>query len=342
MDGYDLTDAAGAIHRFVVDDLSNWYVRVNRRRFWGSEDTMEKRTAYDTLSEALGTVALLCAPMVPFHSEHIFQGLGHEVSPGSVHFQPFPFQDPSLVDKELERRMELVKRIVDLGRAARGLRNMKIRQPLSRAVIKGSEVLGPGLESIIRSELNVREVAFEDDLSTYFETTAEPDPKKLGPKLKAASAPVRDALLAIGPRELANRMISGGIHITVHGTEYHIERDDMRFHEVLPERWAMGSEGELEVLLDLEITDELWNEGIAREVVRRVQTMRKDMNLPYDARISLTMTGEGKLLSAVDHYRSYIMSETLSDSLSFDEGVEGTEWELDDGRIVISARILKG
>ncbi|MCU0799850.1 MAG: isoleucine--tRNA ligase [Candidatus Thermoplasmatota archaeon] len=338
-DRYDLTDAAASIQRFVVDDLSNWYVRVNRRRFWGTESSSDKKAAYDTLSESLKAVSLLCAPIIPFHSEWVYRGLGLPDARDSVHFEPFPEARAGTHDEDLGPAMELVKKIVDLGRAARGLRNIKTRQPLARAVIKGPEPLVEGLLSMIRSELNVRELSFEKDLSGYFERTAEVDPKKLGPRLRAAAGPVKEELLKLDPRELALRVEKGPIDVAVGGTTYQIGKEDLRFHEVLPDRWALGSEGDLEVLLDLEITEELWEEGIAREVVRRVQTMRKDMDLPYDAHINVAMDGERKLISAVEHFRAYIMSETLTDSLVFGPTGSGTEWDLDDGKLVITITV---
>ncbi len=257
----------------------------------------------------------------------------------SVHFEPFPEASPERTDDGLGPAMELVKRIVDLGRAARGLKNVKTRQPLAKAVINGPEPLVEGLLSIIRSELNVKELSFEKDLSGYFERTAEVDPKKLGPRLRAAAGPVKEELLKLDPRELAQRSAEGPIDVVIGGTTYQIGKEDLRFHEVLPDRWAIGSDGDLEVLLDLEITDELWEEGIAREVVRRVQTMRKDMDLPYDAHIMVTMDGEKGLISAVEHFQGYIISETLTDSLVFGPTSSGTEWDLDDGKVIIEIMV---
>ncbi len=333
---FDLTGSSQAIKYFVIEDLSNWYVRVNRRRFWGSEDSMEKRTAYDTLAESLLTVSKLAAPFVPFHSEKVYQDLGFESSKDSVHFEDYPEFDEMLQDKGLEEKMELLKQVVELGRSSRSSKNSKIRQPLSRAVVKGSDPFSEGLISIIRSELNVKEVIFENDLSAYFEITAEPDPKKLGPKLKAASRKVTEQLQEMDPRELAKVVKETGIELEIEGESYHLTEEDFRFHEVLGERWALGGEGDLEVILDLELTGDLINEGVAREVVRRIQTMRKDMDLEYDARISISLHGDPQILKGVEAFREYIIHETLADSLEIDASVEGTEWKLDLGSLVIS------
>ena len=331
----DLCGAAQALQYFVIEDLSNWYVRVNRRRFWGSEDSLEKRTAYDTLAGSLRTVALLCAPMVPFHAEKVYRDLGLPDARDSVHMEPYPIADTSLLDSALESKMVALRKVVELGRAARGAKNMKIRQPLSKAVIKGVEPFGKGLESIILSELNVKTVVFESDLSGYFESTAEPDPKKLGPKLKAASSKVREELLKMDPKELSKVVRSSGIDVPVGSEVFHLGPDDFRFQEVLGDRWAIGAEDGLEVILDLQMTDELEKEGIAREVVRRIQTMRKDMDLRYDARISLSVSGDRKVVEGIKAFKDYIMSETLADGISFGRSKKGKEWELDQGKMNI-------
>ncbi|MFO8051492.1 MAG: isoleucine--tRNA ligase [Thermoplasmatota archaeon] len=333
LDDFDLNGACGLLNDFVVEDLSNWYVRVNRRRFWGAENSVEKKTAYDTLHESIMCSAKLMAPMIPFHSEMAYLTLNGEMD--SVHFEPYPEGDTKLVDIELMGRMEKLKKVVELGRAARGSRNMKIRQPLSRAVIKGTSPFGTGLESIIMSELNVKSVEFREDLSDFFEMTAEPDPKKLGPKLKAASAKVREELLDMDPRELAAVVKASGIDVEAEGTSYHLDAEDFRFHEVLGERWAAGEEGDLEVILDLHIDDRLKKEGIAREVVRRIQTMRKDLDLDYDARIDLEVSGDGDIIQGIRAFEDYILHETLSDSIVYTEPEEGREWELDRGRFKI-------
>ncbi|MFW3147076.1 MAG: isoleucine--tRNA ligase [Thermoplasmatota archaeon] len=332
----DLTGTSQAIKYFVVEDLSNWYVRVNRRRFWGAEDSMEKRTAYDTLAEALLTVAKLSAPFIPFHSERIYLDLGMAERNDSVHFESYPECDEGLVDPDLEKKMELLKSVVELGRAARGAKNMKTRQPLALAVVKGAGPFGPGLESVIRSELNVKDIDFETELSRFFEITAEPDPKKLGPKLKSASGKVKDELLKLDPRELARKVKGSGIEVEVEGNSYHLGEEDFRFHEVLGERWALGGEGELEVILDLHIDEDLEREGIAREVVRRVQTMRKEMDLEYDARIRLIFSSSDKIAAGIQAFKDYILHETLADELHFAENDQGKVWELDQGAVTIS------
>jgi len=335
MDDYDLLGATGALNRFIVDDLSNWYVRVNRRRFWGSEDSRDKRMAYDTLAEALYVSSLLMAPLVPYHSEKVFQEVGLPGEEDCVHLSPYPETEEGLIDTVLEGEMTALRKVVELGRAARGSGNMKIRQPLSRVVVKGARPFEKELWPLIMSELNVKGIIFESDLSGYFELTAEPDPKKIGPRFKAVSGIVTQALKEMDPRDLAEKARGLGIEVEAAGEKYTITGDELRFHEVLGDRYALGSEGDLEVIIDLQVTEELKLEGIAREVVRRVQTMRKDADLEYDARIDLVLSGSESVIRGVREWRDYIMQETLADSLEIGEVKDGKEWKLDDGRLLV-------
>ncbi len=334
MENYDLTGASGLLNYFVVEDLSNWYVRVNRRRFWGAEDSMEKKTAYDSLYESLLTVAKLIAPFAPFHADKVYSTLGGELD--SIHFEPYPDADTGLIDPDMITKMEDLKTVVELGRSARGAKNMKIRQPLQKAVVKGPDPFGPGLETIIRSELNVKDIDFEKDLSTFFDMTADPDPKKLGPKLKADSGKVRDEIMKMDPKQLAKVAKETGVDVEVNGRSYHLGEDDFRYHEVLGDRWTIGGEGgEIEVILDLHLSEDLKQEGIAREVVRRIQTMRKDKDLEYDARITLRISGDPVILSGVKVFNDYIMFETLADVLEIVDDAVGQDWDIDQGKLNI-------
>ncbi|MEA3559177.1 MAG: class I tRNA ligase family protein, partial [Candidatus Thermoplasmatota archaeon] len=333
---FDLTGSAQAIKYFVVEELSNWYVRVNRRRFWGADDSEEKRTAYDTLAEALLTISKLVAPFAPFHAEKVYTTLEIEEKKDSVHFESYPSYVKDLIDETLQQNMERIKQVVELGRAARGVKNVKIRQPLRTAVIKGAGPFGEGLESIIRSELNVKNIDFEDDLSTFFEMTADPDPKRLGPKLKAASGKVRDELLMMDPKDLARIVKETGVDVEANGLSFHLDEEDFRFHEILSERWTLGGEGDIEVILDTRLDDGLKLEGIAREVVRRIQTMRKDLDLDYDARIMLKISGDDQVISGIRAFQDYILHETLADGLEIINDADGKEWEIDQGSLKIS------
>jgi len=337
----NLFQSTTAIDEFVVEDLSNWYVRTNRRRFWGEEDTLHKRTAYDTLAEVLEGISILIAPFTPFHAERVHLLLSWPGAPDSVHLREFPTSDPDMIVDELENDMDLLRRVVELGRAARNLKNIKVRQPLHRCVIKGAGPFDEELGSIIRSELNVKEIIFENDLSHYFEMTAEPDPKALGVEFKAASAGIKERLAAFGPAELALKVRSGGLGIVIGDDTYDLDEHHFRFHEVLPDRWAQGVDGDVDVLLDTTVDEGLVLEGISREVVRRVQTMRKDLNLPYDANISLTISGDPLVREGVEAHKGYIMNETLCSELDFGDHPDARDWDLDQGKLRIAVRHIK-
>ena len=337
MDDNNLFQATNAIQAFAVEDLSNWYVRVNRRRFWGEEDTAIKKTAYDTLAESLQGIALSMAPFAPFHAEWVYLTTGMDLGP-SVHLLPYPIPDRTMADDDLEKEMASLRRAVELGRSARNAKNVKVRQPLSRCVIKGSGPFEPELTSIIASELNVKEVIYESDLSHYFDMTADPDPKALGMRFKAQSLIIKEQLLAIDPKELAAKVKEGTVTVDLPEGSQELDSSFFRFHDILPERWAQGIEGEIEVLLDTEIDEPLLLEGISREVVRRIQTMRKDMDLPYDARIELKISGDPLVIRGIEAYRRYIQDETLADSLTMEETPEAKDWDLDQGKLRIAIR----
>ena len=336
MDDMNLFQSAQAINDFVVEDLSNWYVRVNRRRFWGSEESEDKRTAYDTLAEVLRSVSEIISPFIPFHAEKIYHDLGFPENLDSVHMEPYPKGDTERIESDLEKEMSLLRKVVELGRAARGSKNVRIRQPLSRVVVKGPKPFRDDLMSIIQSELNVKEIIFEEDLSGYFQLKAEPEPKVMGPRLKGASGPVKAKLEEIDPVDLAHRVKEKPIEIEVNGESYELDGEFFRFHEVLPDKWALGEEGNLEVILDLELNEDLEMEGIAREVVRRIQTMRKDMDLEYDAKIGLEISGDKDVIRGVESFSDYIKSETLATDLELVDETEGRSWEIDQGSFTVS------
>jgi isoleucyl-tRNA synthetase len=339
MDDDNLFQTTALLQSFVVDDLSNWYVRVNRRRFWGEEDSTQKRTAYDTLAEAIDGTARVLAPFAPFHAEKTYMTLGMPSAPDSVHMLPFPLPDISMIDPALETSMAALRRVVELGRAARNNKNLKVRQPLFKCVIKGAGPFSVELSSLIKSELNVKEIDYESDLSKFFEMTADPDPKALGVQFKAASAGIKAKLLEMDPKDLAKAAKAGTVSVEIGGTKYELGSNFFRFHEVLPERWIQGVDGDIEVLLDTTVNEKLILEGISREVVRRIQTMRKDLNLPYDAKIDLTVSGDPDIIKGIEAYRDYIMNETLCSNLVIGDDPKAKDWDLDQGKLRIAIRI---
>lgn len=320
MERYQITAAARAIEEFV-DDLSNWYVRRSRDRFWGSEMGHDKLSAYRTLYEVLVGLSKLLAPFTPFISEDIYQNLVRSIdpeAPESVHLCDYPVPDRSLIDERLEWEMEVVRGFVELGRAARNRVKIKIRQPLSEIVIgTGSEAEREAvrkLEELILEELNIKRVVFDDDLTRYASVSVKPNFRLLGPKYGARVQSIARALSAADPVGIKRQLDSeGAVEIELEdGEKVRLERNeiDMRFESL--EGWSVEVEGNRFVALNTEITEELMLEGLARELVNKIQQMRKEADFNVADRIELYLSSTETVHKAFEVHREYIMGETLS------------------------------
>jgi len=316
LDAYDPPGAARPIEQFV-DDLSNWYVRRSRRRFWKSEDDEDKRAAYATLYRALRTLVLLLAPFTPFLCERIYQDLVRVVepqAPRSVHLCDYPAPEAALVDEELEAAMEAVRTLVALGRAARGHARIKVRQPLPAVwLVTRSRALRarPELLAVLADELNVKAVRFAEDPGRYVTFEVKPRFDVLGPKYGAAVQAIARAVRTLDPAAALRALEHDG-HLTlaIDGREVVLSRDELeaRMHETRGYA-AEGAGGEF-AILETALTPELILEGQARELVHQVQTLRKEGDLAVDRRIVLHY--EGPLEDVLRAHRDYIMRETLA------------------------------
>jgi isoleucyl-tRNA synthetase len=348
LDDYDPQGSSRPIEAFV-DDLSNWYVRRSRRRFWKSEDDNDKRAAYYTLFRALRTLVLTMAPFTPFLCERIYQDLVRAVeprAPGSVHLADFPEPDAALKDEELETAMESVRTLVALGRAARGHARIKVRQPLpavllvtkSRSLRDHQELL-----EVLADELNVKEVRFIDDPGRYVTFELKPRFDVLGPKYGAMVQSIARAVRAMDPVETLRALDRDGrLSLSVDGQEVALSRDDIeaRLHEARGYA-AEGAGGEF-AILETDLTPELVLEGQARELVHQVQTLRKDADLAVDDRIVLHY--EGPLEPVLRAHRDYIMRETLTSELRAGLPSKGTarDVKLDGVNIRLSIEPARG
>ncbi len=332
MDDYDPQGSSRPIEAFV-DDLSNWYVRRSRRRFWKSEDDNDKRAAYYTLYRVLRTLVLTMAPFTPFLCERIYQDLVRAVeprAPASVHLADFPELEAALMDEELETAMESVRTLVALGRAARGHARIKVRQPLpavllvtkSRSLRDHQELL-----EVLADELNVKAVRFVDDPSRYVTFEVKPRFDVLGPKHGAKVQDIARALRAVDPvAALEALRRDGRLTLSVDGQDVVLSHDDIepRMHETRGYA-AEGAGGEF-AILETNLTPELVLEGQARELVHQVQTLRKDADLAVDDRIVLHY--EGPLEPVLQAHRDYIMRETLTSELRAGLPSKGTAREV--------------
>ena len=318
LEGYDPTPAARMIQEFVCENLSNWYVRLNRKRFWGGGMTEDKLAAYQTLYTCLETVASLSAPFAPFISERIFRDLNavsgrHE---GSVHLAQFPAADPSLADKELEETMSRAQRVASMGLALRRKVNIKVRQPLGKILIPVLDpAMGRHIEAVrplIMNEVNVKRIELVAETAGLITKRIKPNFKTLGPKygkymkqIAALTAAFTQEQIAAVESAPETTLDLGGERITVTAADFEITSEDMP-------GWLVTSEGKLTVALDITVTDDLRREGVARELINRIQNIRKDSGFEVTDRIRVEIEAKEAVVGAVAAYADYIGQQTLA------------------------------
>ena len=335
LDGYDPTRAGRLIDTFVNDDLSNWYVRLNRKRFWGKEMSDDKRSAYQTLYTCLLTVSRLLAPLAPFYADQLYKDLGGEKD--SVHLESFPVADERLIDKDLEARMEMAQKITSMTLALRRKVNIKVRQPLQQimipAVDEKQRMHIEAVKDLIMNEVNVKELKFVEGAGVLvkkvkcnFRTMG----KKFGKLMKGVAAQMGQ----LSQEQIALLEEKGSIALSVEGQEAVVEAADVEIiSEDIP-GWLVSNEGNLTVALEVELTDELLKEGMARELINRIQNLRKDGGLEITDRISVTIAPNEQVRASVESYGDYIGSQVLADSIELADN-DGTETEFDDFKLNI-------
>ncbi|MFO7791456.1 MAG: isoleucine--tRNA ligase [Candidatus Saliniplasma sp.] len=320
-----------AIENFI-DELSNWYLRRSRRRFWeGTKE--EKKSAYNTLYDTLKTLTKVMAPFTPFLSERIYQSIFKEVEEGpeSVHLLDYPEYDEDNVYPKLEEHMDSVIRIAELGRNARQQENIKLRQPLKEAiVVSEDDTYKEGAElfkDILMDELNIKKFSFEDEEARLTETRVEPNYSSLGPKFKGQAEKVAELIENADASSLKVELSEGDV-IELDGFE--IDEDDVKIFEEIKSGYTASEKNDVKVFMDVEIDEKLETEGFARDIVRRIQTMRKELELGYTQKIHTRYLGDQILLDAIDEMKDYIMNETLSESLDKGPG-DGLkkDWSID-------------
>jgi isoleucyl-tRNA synthetase len=339
---YEPTKAARAIQNFVVDDLSNWYVRLNRKRFWKGEYNDDKKAAYSTLYECILTVAKLAAPVAPFYAEQLFQDLAvsHKAAGSiSVHLAQFPKCESNLVDKDLEQKMELAQTISSLVHSLRKKERIKVRQPLTKILIPVlSEEIRlkiAAVSDLIASEVNVKSIEYIDDTSSILVKKIKPNFKKLGKEHGANMKPIAAKINEFGAAEIAIIEKQGEINIMVDGSSVVLTKEDVEITSDDIPGWIVASENGISVALDINITDELRQEGIARDLVNRIQNLRKDMGLEIQDKIKLMIVEEdAQVKLAVDTFAEYITSETQASELTWHSKLEdSTLLEIDDVKV---------
>ena len=325
MNRYDHMKTVRKIQNFVVEDLSNWYIRRARRRFWAEELTEDKKSVYATTYEILVGVAQLMAPFAPFISDEIYTDLtGAE----SVHLSFFPKSDADLIDEKVEERMDLVRDMVALGRGIREKERIKVRQPLNEILVDGKyEALIEDLVPLIMEELNVRDVKFEKQLDKYMNYSLKPNFKVAGPVLGKNIKAFGAALAAADAAAVVSELEAGGKYVLKVGDDdMKIEKDFVDIRIDAKEGFAVAMENNLFVILDTNLDADLVDEGFARELISKVQQLRKQKGLEMMDNISITIAADDEISAAVKKHKDYIMKETLA--LELNEGAAPEEFDL--------------
>ncbi|MDR2296632.1 MAG: class I tRNA ligase family protein, partial [Clostridiales Family XIII bacterium] len=326
MDRYDHMKAVRRIQHFVIEDLSNWFVRRARRRFWAERTDDDKKSVYAVTFEILKGVSRLIAPFAPFLSDEMYRNLTDEDA--SVHLSLYPVPDESLLDEALEARMDLVRDLVALGRGAREKERIKVRQPLAKVLADGKhEAAIGGMTALIAEELNVREVVFEKDLGKYMDFSLKPNFKAAGPVLGARMKSFAAALAQADAAALNAAFTADGFAtLTVDGEALRVEKDFVELRIRAKDGFAAAMENNLFAILDTSITPELLSEGLMREFVSKVQQIRKQRDLAMMDRIRIVYAGDDAVRAAVAAHAAYIAKETLA--ISLEEGEAASRWDL--------------
>jgi isoleucyl-tRNA synthetase len=346
---YDATPACRAIDSFVNDELSNWYVRQCRRRFWRGDMTQDKRAAYQTLYSCLLQVAHLMSPVAPFYADHLYRDLtrvgaaagtkeGKGAMPDSVHLSLLIPANESLIDEDLERRMDYAQRISSLTLSLRKSENLRVRQPLQKILVPALDAefqrRVAAVSDIIRNEVNIKEVEFLTD-DDFLKKSIKADfrilGKRLGKQMKDAAARINQ----MTAEEIATLEKSGAFFFTLGDEEVAITAEDVVITTEDIPGWKVATDGELTVALDVTISPELAQEGLARELVNRIQNLRKDEGLEVTDRIRIRMKGSSAVGEAAGAFRTYLMEEVLADSLVTDPTLEGEVLELPGGETLV-------
>lgn len=336
-ESYDPTPAARAISDFVTENLSNWYVRLNRKRFWGGQMDDDKIAAYQTLYECLMTVVKLAAPIAPFITEQIYNDLGGE---GSVHLSKFPVADRSLIDKKLEDQMDVAQRATSMVLALRRKVNIRVRQPLGKMIIPVLEQsLRSNLEaveSLVKTEVNVKQIEYIEQTTGIITKRIKPIFPVLGKKHGALMKQIAAAVATMSQEQIAELEATQRFALAVGAEQVVIEREDVEIISEDMPGWLVATEGTLTIALDVTITEELAEEGIAREIVNRVQNIRKDSGFEVTDRIVLTISRNAATDRAVERWGDYIASQTLATAINLSDSNQAVEVEFDDVRLSIT------
>jgi isoleucyl-tRNA synthetase len=345
---YDLTRAGRAIQDFVTENLSNWYVRLNRKRYWGGEYDKDKLSAYQTLYVCLETISQLAAPVAPFYMDRLFMDLNNTTGRHkdlSVHLALFPEYDEKLIDKELEERMDIAQKVSSMILGLRRKVSIKVRQPLARIMVpvpdKYFRDKFEAVKDLILAEVNVKEVEYIDDTASILVKKIKPNFKSLGPRYGKMMKEISNVINALGPQDIVAFENNGSHMATIAGQQVTLTLEDVEIiSEDIP-GWQVVNDGRLTVALDITVSDDLRYEGIAREFVNRIQNIRKETGFDVTDKISVQIENHEFVSEAVKRHSAYIGSQTLATTVTLSDNIteaESREVEIDDTVVKISVR----
>ena len=341
---YKIPEAARALQEFV-DEMSNWYVRRSRERFWAKGMEQDKINAYMTLYHALVTIAKTAAPMIPFMTEDIYQNLVRSVdkdAPESIHLCDFPTVNEAWIDKDLEADMKELLEIVVLGRACRNTANIKNRQPIGTMYVKAEKKMSEFYTDIIADELNVKEVKFADDVESFISYSFKPQLRTVGPKYGKLLGGIRTALAEInGSKAMSDLKANGILVLDIDGNKVELTEEDLLIETAQTEGYVTESEGETAVVLDTNLTPELIEEGFVREIISKVQTMRKEAGFEVMDKIRVSVKDNDKIIETMKANEAEIKSEVLAEEVVYGE-TDGyvKEWNINKEHVTLGVTKL--
>lgn len=347
LDDYEPTKAARAINDFVLYNLSNWYVRLNRKRFWGGGMSQDKLAAYQTLYTCLLTIARLIAPVSPFYADRLYRDLtyieGKPAGETSVHLDTYPKADKAAIDEELEQRMDTAQKLTSMVLSLRRKVNIKVRQPLSTVMIPvADDEARNRIESIsqlLLTEINVKNLKLVNDGEGALVKRVKPDFKKLGPKFGKQMKAAAKAINELSQADIASLERNGYLEIELDAAKHRVEISDVEIFSEDIEGWLVANDGPLTVALDITITDELRREGIARDIINRIQNIRKDRDYDITDRITITFAPDATVEAVLKDFGEYIGTQVLADAVdvaAFAEDAAGTEiLEIDELKVKV-------
>ena len=345
LSNYRIPEATKALAEFV-DDMSNWYVRRCRERYWAKDMPQDKINAYMTLYTALVTLCKTAAPMIPFLTEDIYQNLVRTVdknAPESIHLCDFPEVNESMIDPELEASMDEVLKVVVFGRAARNTANIKSRQPIANMYIKAAKTLDDYFVDILRDELNVKNVEFKEDLSAFTAYSFKPQLRTVGPKYGKHLNAIKEYLANVdGNKAMSELKADGVIKFTADDTEIALAEEDLLIDVAKMEGYVTEGDNYVTVVIDTTLTPELIEEGYVREVISKIQTMRKDSDFQVTDRIKVYVTGNAKIADVMEKNADEIKRVVLADAFVMDAACDNSkEWNINGEKVTIGVEVSK-